>query len=163
MVIRSDIPVDTKTLISWFFSRFLNSWPVLSMSNVGVNVILTSGRTLKQGKAMELGKLNQEYIDAVAICEMDSTTLESLGIEAGDPVRVETVFGSVVVHSSLDRRAEPGVAFIPCGPYANAVTDSDTLESGMPAFKALDAKLFPAKSQSVLNTEELLKQMVEGS
>ncbi|MHA2379878.1 MAG: molybdopterin dinucleotide binding domain-containing protein [Candidatus Thorarchaeota archaeon] len=133
------------------------------MSDVGVKVVLTSGRTLKQGKAMELGKLNQEYIDAVAICEMDKSTLAALGVEEGDPVRVKTDYGSVVVRSSLDRRAEPGIVFIPCGPYANAILDSDTLESGMPGFKTLDAKILPAKGESVLSTEELLKIMTEGS
>ncbi|MFX1415659.1 MAG: molybdopterin dinucleotide binding domain-containing protein [Promethearchaeota archaeon] len=132
------------------------------MSDVGVNVVLTSGRTLKQGKGMELGKLNQEYIDAVAICEMDKSTLEALGVEEGDPVRIETVYGSVVVRSNLDRRAEPGVAFIPCGPYANVILDSDTLESGMPGFKTMDAKIVPAKGETILSTEELLKTMTEG-
>ncbi len=112
---------------------------------------------------MELGKLNQEYIDAVAICEIDKSTFSALGVEEGDPVRIETTYGSVVVRSALDRRAEPGVAFIPCGPYANVILESDTSESGMPGFKTMDAKILPAKGESILSTEELLKIMTEGS
>ncbi|MFW9788549.1 MAG: molybdopterin dinucleotide binding domain-containing protein [Candidatus Thorarchaeota archaeon] len=133
------------------------------MSHVGVKTLLTSGRTLKQGRAMEMGKLGPEYLKEVAFCEMDKATLEALGLEEGQPVRVETIHGSVVVSSKLDRRAEPGVVFIPCGPYANAVTGSDTEGTGMPDFKSVPAQLFAAKGESVLDVEQLLKQMVEGA
>ncbi len=132
------------------------------MSAVGVNVLLTSGRTLKQGRGMEIGKLTKDYFDAVAICEMDSSTLDVLGIEDGDPVKVETDVGSVIVFGKLDRRAEPGIAFMPCGPYVNAISDSDTLETGMPMFKAIQAKVFPAKGETVLSVEDLLKKILEG-
>ena len=131
------------------------------MNNEGLEVLLTSGRTLKQGRGMEIGKLSKDYFDAVSICEMDQSTLESLGIEEGDPVTVETDVGKVVVASKVDRRAKPGVVFMPCGPYANAITGPDTLESGMPAFKAVFARLYSAKGQTVLTVEELLKQMME--
>lgn len=133
------------------------------MNDLGVNVVLTSGRTLKQGQTMELGKLNQGYLDAVAICEVDKSTLEALGLEEGEPVKVKTSTGSVVVACKLDRRAEPGIAFIPCGPWANAVLDSDTLESGMPKFKAMEAKLVPAKGEKIASAEELLMAIVEGA
>jgi len=132
------------------------------MSRVGVEAILTSGRTLRQGRAMELGKLGPEYLKEVAICEMDKVTLEALGINEGDPVLVETQHGSVVVASKLDRRAEPGVVFIPCGPYANAVIGSDTEGTGMPDFKGIPSQLFAAKDEPVLDVKELLKSMVEG-
>jgi formylmethanofuran dehydrogenase subunit D len=132
------------------------------MSRKGVEAILTSGRTLKQGRAMELGKLGPEYHKEVAFCEMDKVTLETLGLEEGEPVLIETPHGSVVVMSKLDRRAEPGVVFIPCGPYANAVIGSETEGTGMPDFKGVSAKLFAAKGQEVPNVEQLLKQIVEG-
>jgi formylmethanofuran dehydrogenase subunit D len=133
------------------------------MSRVGVEALLTSGRTLKQGRAMELGKLGPEYLKEVAYCEMDTVTLESLGLEEGDPVRVETKDGSVIVSSKIDRRAEPGVVFIPCGPYANAIIGSETEGTGMPEFKGITAQLFAAKGKKVLDVEKLLKQMVEGA
>ncbi|MFW9887761.1 MAG: molybdopterin dinucleotide binding domain-containing protein [Candidatus Thorarchaeota archaeon] len=133
------------------------------MNDVGVEVLLTSGRTLKQGQTMELGKLNQEYFEAVAICEVDKSTLVTLGLEEGDPVKVKTTAGSVVVACKVDRRAEPGVAFIPCGPWANAVLDSDTGESGMPRYKDMDAKLFAAKGEKIPSAEDLLKAFVEAS
>jgi formylmethanofuran dehydrogenase subunit D len=112
---------------------------------------------------MELGKLGPEYLKEVGICEMDKVTLEALGLEEGDAVRVETLHGSVVVTSKIDRRAEPGVVFIPCGPFANAVTGPDTEGTGMPDFKGVSAQLFAAKGEKVPDVQELLKQMVEGS
>ena len=132
------------------------------MNDEGLEVLLTSGRTLKQGRGMEIGKLSKDYFDAVSICEMDQSTLESLGIEEGDSVSVETAVGKVVVSSKLDRKAEPGVVFIPCGPYANAVTGPDTLESGMPAYKAVTARIYSAKGKDILSVEELLRKMMEG-
>lgn len=133
------------------------------MSRVGVEALLTSGRTLKQGRAMELGKLGPEYFKEVGFCEMDKVTLETLGLDEGDPVRVETIHGSIVVTTKLDRRAEPGVVFIPCGPYANVVTGSDTENTGMPNFKGVVAKLFAAKGENIPDVKELLKQIMEGT
>lgn len=133
------------------------------MSRVGVDALLTSGRTLKQGRAMELGKLGPEYLKEVGICEMDKVTLEALGLDEGDPVRVETIHGNVVVTSKLDRRAEPGVVFIPCGPYANAITGADTESTGMPDYKNIAAQLFAAKGERILSVKELLTKIVEGS
>ncbi|MHA2236038.1 MAG: molybdopterin dinucleotide binding domain-containing protein [Candidatus Thorarchaeota archaeon] len=131
------------------------------MSTVGVKAILTSGRTLKQGRAMEIGKLSVEYFEEVSVCEMDKLTFDVLGIEAGDPVRVETIHGSVIVKSRLDRRAEPGVVFIPCGPYANAITGSDTEGTGMPDYKSIGAQIFAAKGERILSVKEILTKMVE--
>ncbi len=134
----------------------------MKLSSVGVKVLLISGRTLKQGRGMEIGKLTKDYFDAVAICEMDNSTMEALGIEDGEPIKIETEVASVIVFGKLDRRAEPGIVFIPAGPYANAVTNSDTLETGMPEFKGIPAILFPAKGKSVPTVKEVLNQIVEG-
>ncbi|MHA2024681.1 MAG: molybdopterin dinucleotide binding domain-containing protein [Candidatus Thorarchaeota archaeon] len=133
------------------------------MSAVGVKAVVTSGRTLKQGRGMEIGKLSPDYFEEVSVCEMDKITFDALGIEAGDPVRVETYHGSVIVKSRLDRRAEPGVVFIPCGPYANAITGSDTEGTGMPDFKSIEAQIFAAKGEKILSVKELLTKMVEGA
>ena len=132
------------------------------MSAVGGKAVVTSGRTLKQGRAMEIGKLSSDYFDEVSVCEMDKVTLDALSIEEGDPVRVETIHGEVIVRSRLDRRAEPGIVFIPCGPYANAITGADTEGTGMPDFKSIEAQLFAAKGKTVLSVKELLNKMVEG-
>lgn len=128
------------------------------MNQVGVAALLTSGRTLKQGRGMELGKMSKDYFEEVAVCEMDSTTMEVLGIDEGDSVLVESDHGKVIVHCRHNRRAEPGVVFMPCGPYANMVTGTDTVETGMPNFKNIPVALYAAKEKQVLTIEELLKE-----
>lgn len=133
------------------------------MNKVGVSALLTSGRTLKQGRAMELGKMSKDYFDEVAVCEMDSTSLNVLEITEGDPVLIESAFGKVIVRSRLDKLAEPGVVFIPCGPYANMVTGSNTEESGMPNFKNIPVAVYSAKGEKVLTVEQLLKEAIGGT
>jgi formylmethanofuran dehydrogenase subunit D len=39
-----------------------------TMNSGSVKVLLTSGRTLSQGRAMEKGKITSDYEDAVAVC-----------------------------------------------------------------------------------------------
>lgn len=116
-----------------------------------------SGRTLMQGRNMEIGKLSDGYRDAVGYCELDETIFDSLGISVGDPVEVETIHGQVIVKSKKSRSKEPGVAFIPAGPYFNLLLDSDTQESGMPSFKGIEAKIFAAPGKDVTPLRELLK------
>ncbi|MCK5239668.1 MAG: tRNA CCA-pyrophosphorylase [Candidatus Thorarchaeota archaeon] len=127
------------------------------MNRVGVAVLLMSGRTLIQGRNMEIGKLTDGYRDAVAYCELDVTVLETLGISAGDPVELETLHGQVIVKSKKSRTSEPQIAFVPTGPYYNALLDSDTQESGMPNFKGIEAKVFAASGKSVTPLRDLLK------
>jgi formylmethanofuran dehydrogenase subunit D len=132
------------------------------MTDVGVKMLLTTGRTLAQGRAMELGKLSKEYQDAVAVCEVGSTVLDVLGVADGDHVRVESLLGSIIVRVKLDHQAGPGVAFMPCGPYANAIMGSDTEESGMPDFKGVQCTVFAAKSERILTPAQLLGRITEG-
>lgn len=130
---------------------------VTKMTQVGAKVILTSGRTLMQGRTMEVGKLTDDYKKAVAVCEIDATVIESLGIQAGDPIEIETSYGRVVVASKKSRGGDPSIAFIPCGPYFNALLDTYTQESGMPGFKSLEATVSPAGSKKITELTELFK------
>ena len=132
------------------------------MTSAGVAAILTSGRTLKQGRAMEYGKFSKEYAEEVSVCEMDAKTLRSLDIPEGSPVLIKSAFGSVVVKSRINRNAASGVVFIPCGPYANMVIDSNTEASGMPDFKGIPVEIFPASSREVLSIENLILKTIGG-
>ncbi len=125
------------------------------MNKVGVKVTLVSGRTLMQGKTMEKGKTSQEYFEAVSYCEIDATTLKALGIEAGDPIQIETQLGTVVVRSKLNKNLTPGIAFIPCGPYFNALIGSYTGQTGMPIYKNIEATIFPAPEEKIPTIDEI--------
>ncbi len=132
------------------------------MSSIVINAILTTGRTLKQGRGMEHGKFSKEYSDEISVCEMDSTTLQTLDVAEGSPVLVKSAFGSVVLRSRVNRNAEPGVVFIPCGPYANMVIGSGTEANGMPNFKGIPVEIISAPSSEVLPLEELLRKTLGG-
>ena len=127
------------------------------MNRVGVQVFLISGRTLIQGRNMEIGKLTEAYAKVVAVCELDSVVLDTLGITAGDSIEIETPHGQVIVKSKASREKDPQVAFIPSGPYYNALLGAYTQESGMPDFKGLEAKVFSAGSKPITPLEDLLK------
>lgn len=111
---------------------------------------------------MELGKLTREYQEAVAVCELDEETLVSIGVEDGNPIRIDSQYGSVVVRAKLNRRASSGIAFVPCGPYANVVLGPDTGESGMPEFKSIPCRISAAHGAPVLSPRELLLSFVSG-
>lgn len=117
-------------------------------------VELISGRTLDQGATVE-EKLSEEYFKAVNYAELNEEDFKSLGLKEGDRVKVSTEFGEVVVFA---RKGEipKGIAFIPMGPYANAVIDPATDGTGMPQFKGIKAKI-ERTEERVKTVKELLE------
>ena len=128
-----------------------------------VKVLVTSGRTLSQGRAMEKGKITLEYENAVAVCELDTTAMESLGIENGETIVVKSGIGEIAVKAKLNKMLHPGLAFIPCGPYFNYLLDSYTQHTGMPSFKSLTVSIDAAPGAKISSVEELAQMMKEGT
>lgn len=125
-----------------------------------IEVILITGRTISQGEALERGKLYDAYTDAVAICELDPEDMERLGITEGDTVKVSTETGDVALKAVKSTQApHVGIAFIPLGPWANAITGPGSDSTGMPPFKGLKVKIEPAKDARVLGARELIREV----
>jgi len=123
-----------------------------------LKVLLITGRTIDQGCSKEYGKLSEEYLDNVAICEMNPEDMKNLMISDGKRVRVSTKFGSVVVKAKKSRRIRsPGKIFIPYGPWANLILASDTDATGMPLLKGVQAEVEPTE-ENVLGLADLLNQ-----
>ncbi|MEM0202677.1 MAG: molybdopterin dinucleotide binding domain-containing protein [Archaeoglobaceae archaeon] len=116
-----------------------------------VVVELITGRTLDQGATVE-EKLSEEYFNAVNYIELSEEDFKQLALKEGDRVKVVTDFGEVVVFAKKSDLPK-GIAFIPMGPYANAVIDPATDGTGMPQFKGIKAK--------VERTEEKVKTIKE--
>ncbi|RLG38724.1 tRNA CCA-pyrophosphorylase [Methanosarcinales archaeon] len=114
----------------------------------GVRVILISGRTLEQGTNLE-NKLSDEYMNATAVCELSERELEKLGLKGDgtERVRVRTSAGEIVVAAKRGEGYPEGVAFIPMGPWANAVVNGNTKGSGMPFFKGIEAEIEPTDDE----------------
>jgi len=104
-----------------------------------LKVNLITGRTINQGATIE-NKTSPEYQDATAYCELNSKDAALLG-KAGSNIRVKTKHGDVVVKLTENNGNPEKLAFIPMGPWANAVVDPDTKGCGMPGFKGVPAEI----------------------
>jgi formylmethanofuran dehydrogenase subunit D len=123
-----------------------------------INVILVTGRTISQGTTREGKKKLKEYMESVAVCELDPEDLGKLGIKDGDLVRIKTNYGSVVVRAKASNQApHSGIVFIPMGPWANEVIGSDTDSIGMPSFKSIQAEIEAALNEKILDVLSLIK------
>ena len=125
-----------------------------------IKVTLVTGRTADQGASLEIGKTSGEYLKNVALIELSKKDAEELGLSEGDHVNVKTDYGSTVVKCRLSEKLDPGLAFMPYGPWANQVIGSETQGTGMPYYKGLQASISLAKDASVLSIEELANRLM---
>lgn len=120
---------------------------------------LITGRTIQQGVSMEGGKERSDYRDACGILELDPDDFKKLGIYEGNPVRVTSTYGSVVVKAVRTKQGpHPGIGWIPMGPWANRLTDPNTYSMGMPTFKGIPIEVESAPNEKVLLSLEVIEQ-----
>lgn len=105
-----------------------------------VEVVLVTGRTIKQGMGVGQGKQSDLYLQETAAAEFNAETLACLQVDEGDEVLITTEFGQDVFKA---RKGDlpPQIAFLPYGARANTLTGAVTEGSGMPAFKGLKARV----------------------
>jgi len=118
-----------------------------------LKVTLITGRTINQGVNLE-NKTSSDYKDATAFCELSSKSAGLLG-KPGSNVRVRTAYGDVVVKLMENNGNPDDLAFIPMGPWANAVVDPDTKGCGMPGFKGIPAEI-EGTNDKILSMKELI-------
>lgn len=124
-----------------------------------LHATLISGRTIDQGVGKEMGKGSQEYFDSAAICFIDPADMAKLGIRSRTNVQITSKYGSVVVKALKNAMgSNPGIVFIPCGLWANAISGDETYGMGMPLFKGFPVEVEPAPNEPVLTLNELLKK-----
>jgi formylmethanofuran dehydrogenase subunit D len=124
-----------------------------------LRVILITGRTIDQGVGKEMGKGSKEYFDSSSICIIDEADLKKLGIKSRTNVKVTSKYGSVIVKVEKNSYgSNPGLVFIPCGLWANAICGDETFGMGMPLYKGFSVEVEPAPNQVVLTLDELLKE-----
>jgi formylmethanofuran dehydrogenase subunit D len=124
-----------------------------------ISVNLISGRTIQQGVAIESGKEKPSYRTACGIIEMDPVDLKALGAWRNTNVKVTSDYGSVVVKAvEATQGPHPGVAFIPMGPWANAIVSDNTYSTGMPTFKGTPVRVEVAINEPVLLGIELVQK-----
>lgn len=124
-----------------------------------LTVTLVTGRTIEQGTSKEKGKFSDEYQQSVSICLLDPEDMKKLNIKDDTPVKIQTPHGAVIVHAKTSKRSpHAGIAFIPYGPWANMLTDTETGGTGMPTLKGIPAQIEPAPNEQVPRLKELVRQ-----
>jgi formylmethanofuran dehydrogenase subunit D len=127
-----------------------------------ISLNLITGRTIQQGVAMEGGKEKPAYTDACGIIEIDPVDFKRLGAYRSTNVRVTSDHGTVVVKAiEATQGPHPGLAYIPMGPWANAVTDPNTYGMGMPTFKGTPIQVSIATNEPVLSSVKLVQKLVK--
>ncbi|MEM0027074.1 MAG: formylmethanofuran dehydrogenase subunit B [Ignisphaera sp.] len=105
---------------------------------------LVTGRTIGQGVWMESeGKWSEKYRDAVAYAEMNPDDIKELG--AVDTIKITSSYGSIVLSVKPSDKVRRGAVFIPMGPWANFIVDSDTDGTGIPYFKSTKVVVEPSQ------------------
>jgi formylmethanofuran dehydrogenase subunit D len=126
----------------------------------GLRVTLISGRSLGQARGKVAGKFSEEYQHNVAICEFNPDDLKSLGIEAGQNVRLTTRNGSVVLKATVaSQQVQRGIVFAPYGPWINSIIPSETSGTGMPSFKGIEVEVMAAPNDRIVDLESLVGQI----
>ena len=120
---------------------------------------LITGRTIDQGVGKEMGKGSKEYFDSASVCFIDEADMKKLGIKSRSNVQVTSKYGSVIVKALKNPYgSNPGIVFIPCGLWANAICGDETFGMGMPLFKGFPVEVEAAPKQVILTLDELLKE-----
>jgi len=133
------------------------------MKTIGVGqklqLTLITGRTIDQGVGKELGKSSREYYDTTTVCFLDPLDMTKLGIKNGATIQITSKFGTLTVKAKpFQKGCHVGLAFMPCGPWANAVCGDDTYSMGMPLFKGFPIDVEAAAGKPILTLDKLLTE-----
>jgi formylmethanofuran dehydrogenase subunit D len=129
------------------------------MSVQKLQVTLITGRTIDQGVGKEMGKGSKEYFDSSTLCFIDEADMKKLGIRSRTNVKITSKYGSVIVKAAKNPSgSNPGLIFVPCGLWANAICGDETFGMGMPLFKGFQVEIEAAPNGVVLTLDELLKE-----
>ncbi len=125
--------------------------------------ILTTGRVLEHwhgGSMTRNSVLDEAYPEARV--EMNPADAEIHGIRNGDPVKVQSRRGEVILRVTVTEKTSVGVVFIPfhfAEAAANLLTnDALDPQAKIPEFKACAVQIFPARENDLPNAEIVLNR-----
>ncbi|MHA1187801.1 MAG: molybdopterin dinucleotide binding domain-containing protein [Candidatus Heimdallarchaeota archaeon] len=101
-----------------------------------LDIILTSGRTIEQGRTLVGIKISGEAKQFTGVCYLDPEDIEILNLQENDHVKITTAEGDIVVFARVSKDApHKGIGFMPLGIYANWVTPPGSAGIGVPKYK----------------------------
>jgi len=99
-----------------------------------MKVILNTGSTVEQGCITKSGKkMSKEYTEKAAVCYLNPNDFRELWYEKGsylEKVKVVSEVGEVVLFAKPDDGIAKAQAFVPRGPWSNAVISAETFGTG---------------------------------
>ena len=137
--------------------------PVVEEPDDEYPFILTTGRILEHwhgGTMTRNSVLDEAYPEARV--EIHPADAEIHGIRNGDPVRVTSRRGEVVLRATVTEKTTVGVVFIPfhfAEAAANLLTnDALDPQAKIPEFKACAVQVFPARESDLPNPEAVVQR-----
>ncbi len=106
-----------------------------------IEVLLTTIRTIKQGKSADSDKTSIEYFNEVAIVLLHKEDMKRLSVENNDPVKIRTKYGEVIVKVREAEETKEGIGLVPVGLWANMTTGNSIQSNGIPLFKNIRATI----------------------
>jgi predicted molibdopterin-dependent oxidoreductase YjgC len=125
--------------------------------------ILTTGRVLEHwhgGSMTRNSSLNEAYPEARV--EIHPADADIHGIRNGDPLRVTSRRGEIILRATVTEKTSIGVVFIPfhfAEAAANLLTN-DVLDpqAKIPEFKACAVQIFPAREGELPNPDAVVNR-----
>jgi formylmethanofuran dehydrogenase subunit D len=103
-------------------------------------LLLITGRSLKQGNGLNIGKETADYKQVVSTVELNPQDMSILGVQDGESVKVTTAGGEITVQCR-GTDVPPGLAFMAYGPLTSQLMDQETHGSGMPSSKGFEVEV----------------------
>src|SRR6266540_1540504 len=135
--------------------------PVMEEPDDEYPFILTTGRVLEHwhgGTMTRNSALDEAYPEARV--DIHPADAEMHGIRNGDPVKVQSRRGEVVLRVTVTEKTSVGVLFIPfhfAEAAANLLTnDALDPQAKIPEFKACAVQVFPARESDLANPEAVV-------
>lgn len=123
-----------------------------------MKAVLITGRSLRQGMGLELGKSSETYYRSGTACEMNPEDMEELGLDPGGFVKVTSEQGEVVLRAvEAAEEVPPGMIFIPYGPWVNLLVRSETQGTGMPSYKGIGVDVEAAEEGEIQGAGDLVE------
>ncbi len=159
----------TPTLFTESFPRGLGKFhpldyvPAMESVDDEYPFILTTGRVLEHwhgGSMTRNSSLDEAYPEARV--EIHPADAEIHGIRNGDPVKVQSRRGEVILRATVTEKTTVGVVFIPfhfAEAAANLLTnDALDPQAKIPEFKACAVQVFPARENELVNPDAVVRR-----
>lgn len=129
--------------------------------NQTLEVVVITGRTINQGRAIEGKKISENLLDIAAICELCQEDMDKLKVKEGETVKLKTDYGDNILIAKPSKSLDSGIVFIPMGLWANRIISPNTDNIGMPSFKGVRGTLMAAPGERPSTPKKFIENLLK--